>query len=81
MVCIVSPGRELIEMLKETLSSPTPCAGRCRPVACINQRKILPTRQPDNIHVLIRKAALPALFRGSVREGDPFSIPYRGISP
>jgi len=48
---------------------------------CLYQRKILPTRLPDNIHVLIRKAALPALFRGSVREGDPFSIPYRDISP
>lgn len=48
---------------------------------CLYQRKILPTRLPDNFHVLIRKAALPALFRGSVREGDPFSIPYREISP
>ena len=47
---------------------------------CLYQRKILPTRLPDNIHVLIRKAALPALFRGSVREGDPFSIPYRALN-
>lgn len=27
---------------------------------CLYQRKILPTRLPDNIHVLLRKAALPA---------------------